>query len=302
VVVEPEGAPWVMQHPLDWLGPRAAWATAGAVPGGALLALAGVAGLVVGSFANVVAYRTPRHMSVVRPGSFCPSCSTSIRPLDNVPVLSWLVLGGRCRSCGATIAARYPLMEAGTGALFVLVALASGPDWSTFGLCALAAALAVSLAIELDGQVPPVPVVLTGAALGLTGLAVAAGAEHHWARFLHAAAGGGLAAVPWALLERLAPRTNRHTTPWWALVPAGVVLGWTGPLGAATGTAVLGIVAVARPAWATRPGRLAHGGPVGGGRANPRRARRGARAPALAAAAAAGAAVVAAVVAGAPLG
>lgn len=89
---------------------------------GALIALIGVLGLVVGSFLNVVVWRVPRGESVVRPASACPRCGTAIRARDNVPVLSWLVLRGRCRDCAEPIAVRYPLVEAGTGLLFAAVA------------------------------------------------------------------------------------------------------------------------------------------------------------------------------------
>nr|BFE84827.1 hypothetical protein GCM10020093_074280 [Planobispora longispora] len=73
-----------------------------------VLALAAVLGLTVGSFLNVVIHRVPRAESLVRPGSRCPHCGTAIRPWQNVPVLSWLVLRGRCAACRAPISARYP--------------------------------------------------------------------------------------------------------------------------------------------------------------------------------------------------
>jgi leader peptidase (prepilin peptidase) / N-methyltransferase len=78
-------------------------------------------GAVVGSFLNVVIYRLPARMSIVRPGSHCPLCSHAIRWYDNIPVLGWIVLGGRCRDCRAPISMRYPLVEALTGAVFLLV-------------------------------------------------------------------------------------------------------------------------------------------------------------------------------------
>ena len=80
----------------------------------------------VGSFLNVVVYRLPAGMSLIRPGSHCPACKHPIRWHDNVPVLGWLVLRGRCRDCGARIAVRYPLVEAATAALFLLVGLIEG--------------------------------------------------------------------------------------------------------------------------------------------------------------------------------
>jgi leader peptidase (prepilin peptidase) / N-methyltransferase len=96
-----------------------------------VLLLAGVfvLGLVFGSFGNVVIHRVPAGESVVSPPSACPTCGTQIRPLDNVPVLSWLLLRGRCRSCGATISARYPLVELACGLLFVVMALRFGLTW-----------------------------------------------------------------------------------------------------------------------------------------------------------------------------
>jgi leader peptidase (prepilin peptidase)/N-methyltransferase len=87
-----------------------------------LLVLVALLGLAVGSFLNVVIHRVPRGESLVRPASQCPSCGTPIRPWHNVPVVGWLVLRGRCAACGTRVSVRYPLVEAGCAALFVLVA------------------------------------------------------------------------------------------------------------------------------------------------------------------------------------
>src|SRR5215210_6905225 len=92
----------------------------------AAVALALLFGLVVGSFLNVVAHRLPRGESLAHPGSRCPRCGTPVKPYDNVPLLSWLVLRGRCRHCGEPISARYPLVELATGLLFAAVVLAKG--------------------------------------------------------------------------------------------------------------------------------------------------------------------------------
>jgi len=86
-------------------------------------ALCGALGLVLGSFLNVVVYRVPRRKSIVRPGSSCPECGAPIRWFDNIPVISWFVLRGRCRDCRASISPRYPLVELGTGILFAGIAL-----------------------------------------------------------------------------------------------------------------------------------------------------------------------------------
>src|SRR5215211_1030329 len=85
--------------------------------------LAGLLGLVFGSFANVVIHRVPRGESVVRPASRCPACRAPVAWRDNLPVLGWLLLGGRCRACRAPIGARYPLVELGMGLLWALLTL-----------------------------------------------------------------------------------------------------------------------------------------------------------------------------------
>src|SRR3954449_405390 len=92
-----------------------------------LVALAAVLGLIVGSFLNVVVWRVPRGESVVRPPSHCPGCDTPIAPRDNIPVLSWLLLRGRCRSCGTRISVRYPFVELLTAGLFAGLAAYFGP-------------------------------------------------------------------------------------------------------------------------------------------------------------------------------
>src|ERR1700759_3894269 len=95
---------------------------------GAGAVLAAILGAIVGSFLNVVAYRLPRKESLLHPGSRCPQCETPIKPYDNVPVLGWLWLRGRCRACGASISWRYPLVEALTGLLCGAVVLRFGAD------------------------------------------------------------------------------------------------------------------------------------------------------------------------------
>src|SRR3954469_2530600 len=83
-------------------------------------------GAVIGSFLNVVIHRVPQGKSIVRPRSRCPGCDTEIRARDNVPVLSWLLLHGRCRDCGSRISGRYPAIELLTAVVFVAVAAARG--------------------------------------------------------------------------------------------------------------------------------------------------------------------------------
>ncbi|HUC35702.1 MAG TPA: prepilin peptidase [Acidimicrobiales bacterium] len=93
----------------------------------AAAAIAGLLGLIIGSFVNVVIYRVPRGMSIVHPGSACPSCGSPVRWYDNVPVLSWLVLRGRCRNCGKPISVQYLLVELATGMLFAALVLVFAP-------------------------------------------------------------------------------------------------------------------------------------------------------------------------------
>lgn len=138
---------------------------------------AAVIGLAVGSFLNVVIHRVPAGLSVVRPASACPGCGAEIRARDNIPVLSWVLLRGRCRNCGTGISLRYPLVEAGTGLAFVAVAVyflpridaalgsgltAPGAFLELLAFLALAA-LTIALAIiDIEVQRLPNPIVLTG--------------------------------------------------------------------------------------------------------------------------------------------
>jgi leader peptidase (prepilin peptidase) / N-methyltransferase len=131
------------------------------------LVLAGLGGLVIGSFLNVVAYRVPRHESLVTPGSRCPGCHTPLRPYDNVPVLGWLLLHGRCRSCREPISARYPLVEALTAALAVAVVLVkhSAHDLA-LGLVLLAVLVPVAL-IDLEHRIIPNRILAPAAAAAI---------------------------------------------------------------------------------------------------------------------------------------
>ena len=132
-----------------------------AIPPAVVAILAGVLGLVIGSFLNVVVHRVPRGESVVSPPSACPQCGTSIRSRHNVPVLGWLVLGGRCYDCRLPISARYPLVEAGTGALFAIAGFRFADRPTLLAAYLLFAAIAVALAlIDLDVHRLPNAIVL----------------------------------------------------------------------------------------------------------------------------------------------
>lgn len=122
----------------------------------ALLLLAVTGGLIIGSFLNVVAYRLPRGQSLVHPGSQCPSCHTHVKPYDNVPVFGWLWLRGRCRACHEPISARYPVVEAVTGLLYVAVVLAKHDDAAQMALGLALVTLVVPMTlIDLDTRLIP---------------------------------------------------------------------------------------------------------------------------------------------------
>ena len=123
-------------------------------------------GAAMGSFANVLIHRLPLGLSIVSPGSRCPSCSTGIRWFDNIPIVSYLILGGRCRSCGTAISPRYPLVEALSGLLFASVVFRFGIQPAAVALALFAWALVVITFIDLDHRIIPDVISLPGTALG----------------------------------------------------------------------------------------------------------------------------------------
>src|SRR3954451_1651639 len=122
----------------------------------AAIVLAALGGLIVGSFLNVVAYRLPRGESLAHPPSHCPSCDAPVKPYDNIPVLSWLLLRGRCRSCAAPISPRYPLVEATTGILWAAVMYARWDDASgiALGICLVTILIPIAL-IDFEYRIIP---------------------------------------------------------------------------------------------------------------------------------------------------
>ena len=135
-----------------------------------LALLAGMLGLLVGSFLNVVIHRVPRHESIVSPGSRCPGCGTPVAPRDNLPVLSWLLLRARCRHCGAHISARYPLVELLTGVVFAAVVVARGPGLHLLLDLPFAAMLVAVGGIDLEHRIVPNRIVVPAAVYGVVGL------------------------------------------------------------------------------------------------------------------------------------
>lgn len=124
-------------------------------------------GAIIGSFLNVVIHRYPRGESVVFPPSSCPHCSARIRPWDNVPVLAWLWLLGRCRDCKGPIDMRYPLVELANGLFYLALALRTGMTVGFIPLAALISMTIVLIYIDLDIQILPDVIDLPGVVIGL---------------------------------------------------------------------------------------------------------------------------------------
>jgi leader peptidase (prepilin peptidase)/N-methyltransferase len=139
---------------------------------GAEIGIAAALGAVIGSFLNVVIHRVPHRMSLVHPGSRCPSCERDIAPYDNVPVISWLMLRGRCRRCGARISPRYPAVELLTAIAFGAVVAVRGFDSDLVLELPFVACLIALAGIDLDHRLLPNRIVYPMAAYGLVATAV----------------------------------------------------------------------------------------------------------------------------------
>lgn len=202
---------------------------------------AAVLGLLIGSFLNVVAYRVPRGLSVVHPPSGCPGCATAIRARDNIPVLSWLLLRGRCRTCSMRISPRYPLVEAGTGAAFALVGFVFGApvlaatDTATVVAASLVlaaylyfAAIAIALSlIDLDVHRLPNVLVLPSYGVALVLFSAASIATGSATPLVVALIGGALLALAYLAMAVVYPGGMGFGDVKLAGV-VGLYLGWLG--------------------------------------------------------------------------
>jgi leader peptidase (prepilin peptidase)/N-methyltransferase len=151
---------------------------------------AGVLGAIVGSFLNVVTYRLPRHESLITPASHCPGCGAPVKPYDNIPILSWLLLRGHCRSCSQPISPRYPLVEALTAALCVGAVLVHDTAAGIALSIALILIVVPSALIDLEHRIIPNRITLLGAVAALAlGLALDPAGEPE--RLIAGAAAGG---------------------------------------------------------------------------------------------------------------
>ncbi|MGI5939630.1 MAG: prepilin peptidase [Thermoleophilia bacterium] len=158
--------------------------------------LSSLLGLVVGSFLNVVIHRLPLGESLIHPGSHCPCCGMPVRWYDNVPVVGWLLLRGRCRHCRESISVRYPLVEGLTGVLFVIAFWRLGIGWPLLLAWMFLSAMICVAFIDVDHMIIPDKIVLPGALIGL--VASVAISPHDW--WKHLAAGLGAAAFMFLLV------------------------------------------------------------------------------------------------------
>jgi len=208
-------------------------------PDWAVVVIATLSGLFVGSFLNVVAYRVPRGRSISRPRSSCPQCARQLTWWENIPVASWVALRGKCRTCASSIGSRYPVVEAATALEFGAIALAFRGSWSIIGYCLLAATVTAVVATELDGLRAPLSIAAIGTGLGAVAVLAADLVASSWTNAAGLALG---AAVGVVLLGVLRARDPACLDPrWWgrtALLPAAC---WLGGLGARA--AVAGLVA-----------------------------------------------------------
>jgi leader peptidase (prepilin peptidase)/N-methyltransferase len=195
-------------------------------------------GLVIGSFLNVCIYRLPRDLSVVWPASRCTACGREISWYENIPVLSYTVLRGRCRTCGVSISLMYPLIELLTAGVFVATWAVFGPAWLFAIRAVFGAAMIVLLVIDLQHQILPNEITLPGIVVGL---AASLAAEPGWRdALIGAAAGGGvLWLVAWGY-ERLRHQEGLGFGDVKMLAMIGAFLGWKLMLLTLVGASIFG--------------------------------------------------------------
>jgi len=194
---------------------------------GLLIALCGLLGLAVGSFLNVVIYRVPRNESIVSPRSACPSCGAPIRERDNIPVVSWLLLRGRCRDCHARISAQYPIVELLCGALFAATAAKFGRAWDLPAYLVLFAGLLVLSWIDVERLLLPKRIVYPLLVMVSGLLLMAAAATHAWHQYLVAVSCGAGWFAFFFVMHAISPRLLGFGDV--RLGPVlGVSLGWLG--------------------------------------------------------------------------
>jgi leader peptidase (prepilin peptidase)/N-methyltransferase len=169
-------------------------------------AISGLYGLVIGSFLNVVIWRVPRHESIVRPPSHCPKCDTKLAVRDNIPVVSWLLLRGRCRYCDTEISPRYPLIELLTGVLFGAVGARFSDSWALPAYLVLTASLIALSFIDLEHFILPNRILYPTDVAMIVLLAGASALGHDWGAFGRAAIAGVAAFAVFYTIHFVSPR------------------------------------------------------------------------------------------------
>jgi prepilin signal peptidase PulO-like enzyme (type II secretory pathway) len=195
----------------------------------ATISVAGVIGLFVGSFLNVVVYRTPLGLSVSTPRSFCPSCRRQLTWWENIPLASWIGLRGHCRTCHVSISVRYPLVELVTGLSFALVTWAWHGTLVSAGYCCLSASMIAVGLIEFDDKRAPLSVAAIGTGTAVLVIVIGAGWHHQWRILAGSLVGTVVAIAAFTALRTvdpncLDPRGHGRSS----LLPAGC---WLGALG-----------------------------------------------------------------------
>jgi leader peptidase (prepilin peptidase)/N-methyltransferase len=180
-----------------------------AVPLPIACAFAGILGAIIGSFLNVIIHRVPREQSIVFPNSACPSCKTPLRAYDNIPILSFLILSGKCRNCRKPISIRYPIVEALTALLFIAVVLHDGTSFALPFDLAFVAALVALIFIDAEHMILPNAITYPGILFALIARVV----------LPYLAGPGQLDDLP-GLLSRMPP-----TFPVWGVSLIGAAIG-----------------------------------------------------------------------------
>lgn len=225
--------------------------------------LAGIVGLFVGSFLNVVIYRTPLGLSVSTPRSFCPTCDRRLTWWENVPVVSWLGLGGRCRTCHEAISIRYPLVEVATGITFALVTWAWNGTILSAAYCVLAASMIAVALIEYGGRRAPVSVAATGTGLAQAMIIVGGAWQHRWPVVAGSLVGSAVGLAASGILHGGDPEVADPRRYGWSALPlVGCWTGGLGLVGAAAGASgwIVAYLACTLGAWAMARQTAAAGG------------------------------------------
>ena len=192
-----------------------------------LILVCGAFGLAIGSFLNVVIYRVPRKESIVTPRSACPSCGTELAARDNIPVLSWMLLRGKCRTCGAPISWQYPVVELLTAGLFAGVAGRFGYDWAVPAYLALFGGLVALSWIDVERMLLPKAIIYPVSVLVAALLLLPAGVYGAWHSYWVAWAFAGGWFLFFYLMWFASPRLLGYGDV--RLAPVlGLSLGWLG--------------------------------------------------------------------------